>query len=244
MIRKYGWHRSNKDLRDNLYLNIRPDIVLPEIVDLRPKCSPVFDQGELGSCTANALIGAMEFNELREGQPLIPLSRLFLYFNERNLEDSVDYDSGASLRDGIKSLNKQGVCSEEDWPYVEANFTFPPTLRCYDDAIAHEISSYHGLITLKDMQTCLAEGYPFVCGISVYESMESEVVKNTGKVPMPSWDEHCLGGHAMCAVGYELKKQVFIVRNSWGVDWGMSGYCEIPFEYIKQLGDDFWVIHQ
>src|SRR3984893_19246542 len=155
-------------------------------VDLRPKCSPVENQGQLGSCTANALVGALEFLELKDGVPFVDLSRLFVYYNERVIEGTADQDSGAFLRDGIKSLAKQGVCPEEEWPYRITAFRQTPTLACYADAKNHEITSYHRISTTDEMRTCLAEGFPFVFGFTVYSSFESVTVARSGVLNMPT----------------------------------------------------------
>jgi C1A family cysteine protease len=241
-----GWLPDRPDHRDFLYGAIRKaPAKLPKSVDLRgPTLSAVENQGELGSCTANALAGALEFLELKSGQKFVDVSRLFIYYNERVLENSISTDSGAMIRDGIKSLVAQGVCSEEKWPYVISKFTKKPTPGCYSEAIRRKISSYHRLSTLSDMRACLAEGYPFVFGFSVYEGFESPKVAKTGVLNMPKSSERQLGGHAVCAVGYDDKEKRIIVRNSWGTDWGMNGYFTMPYDYVsnRNLSDDFWTI--
>jgi C1A family cysteine protease len=240
-----GWIPDLPDQRDFLYSAIRAaPAKLPKAVDLSMLMSPVEDQGQLGSCTANALAGVLEFLELKDGQKLLDLSRLFIYYNERAIEQSVEVDSGAMLRDGIKSLVKQGVCAEKKWPYVISKFTKKPSPACYRDASKHTISSYHRLLTLKDMRACLAQGYPFVFGFSVYESFESAKVVKTGIVDMPRPSERQLGGHAVCAVGYDDKAKRIIVRNSWGPKWGSKGYFTMPYDYVsdRNLSDDFWTI--
>jgi C1A family cysteine protease len=219
---------------------------LPAKVDLRAKCPPVENQGQLGSCTANALAGALEFLELKDRRPLVDLSRLFVYYNERVIEHSVKHDAGAMLRDGIKTLAKQGVCAEKLWPYVIKKFATKPTATCYAQAQQHTISSYQRLSTTQEMRACLADGYPFVFGFTVYESFESDAVARTGTVPMPTRHERTLGGHAVCAVGYDDKSQRFIVRNSWGADWGRKGYFTMPYAYLadRNLSDDFWTMRK
>jgi C1A family cysteine protease len=241
----YGWVPDLPDQRDYLYRAIRPaPTVLPHDVDLRPTCSPVEDQGNLGSCTANALVGALEFLEKKNGKQVTDLSRLFIYYNERVIEHTVKTDSGAMLRDGIKTLTKDGVCTEKRWPYVIRKFAVKPTPRCYKEALSHTITSYHRILTLEEMLACLAEGYPFVFGFTVYESFESAEVAQTGLVPMPTQGERVLGGHAVLAVGYSESTRRFIVRNSWGTGWGDAGYFTIPYEYLsnRDLSDDFWTI--
>ncbi len=241
----YGWLPDRPDQRDLLYSAIaKPPRKLPPTVDLREMCSPVEDQGNLGSCTANALVGNLEFLEKKVGEPVTDLSRLFVYYNERVLEGTVNEDSGAVIRDGIKTLVKQGVCSEKRWPYVIAKFAKKPTAACYKEASKEQITSYHRILTLDQMRQCLAEGYPFVFGFTVYESFESEAVAKTGQAEMPKPDEQVLGGHAVMAAGYDDGTKRFLIRNSWGTDWGMEGYFTMPYDYLdnRNLSDDFWTI--
>src|SRR6266568_4205862 len=137
----YGWLPDLPDYRDFFYSAVaRRLATLPSKIDMRSKCSPVEDQGQLGSCTANALVGALEFLEIKDGAPFVDLSRLFVYYNERVIEGTVDQDSGAFIRDGIKSLAKQGVCPEKEWPYRVRDFTRKPTAKCYSDARKHQIT--------------------------------------------------------------------------------------------------------
>ncbi len=245
VIRGYGWVPDLPDQRDYLFRTIRVvPPVLPHQVDLRPSCSPVENQGNLGSCTANALVGALEFLEIKNTKSFFDLSRLFVYYNERVIEHSVKTDSGAMLRDGIKTLAKQGVCMEKTWPYIISKFAVKPVAKCYKEAASHTITSYHRILTQDEMLECLAEGYPFVFGFTVYESFESPEVAQSGIVQMPQQGERVLGGHAVLAVGYDDATKRFIVRNSWGPDWGMGGYFTMPFEYLtaRNLSDDFWTI--
>jgi C1A family cysteine protease len=243
----YGWRPDRPDQRDFLYGTIRKPLVekLPFSVDLRKFCSKVEDQGQLGSCTSQSLVGALEFIEIKDKVPNYrDLSRLFVYYEERIIENTVSSDSGAELRDGIKALNKKGVCGESLWPYVVGKFRNKPTQNCYTDAKKHVITSYYRLNTLDEMRVCLASGFPFVFGFSVYSSFESDEVAKTGIVPMPDKNEELLGGHAVMSVGYNDNTQKFIVRNSWGENWGDHGYCYMPYKYLenRNLSDDFWCI--
>jgi C1A family cysteine protease len=242
--KRYGWHPDLPDSRDLLY---RPPkaLRLPASADLRPLCSPVEDQGQLGSCTANALAGALELLEnKRATAPFADLSRLFIYYNERVLEHSVASDSGAPLRDGVKCLAKLGVCKESLWPYAIARFADKPSPACYKDAAKRVISAYRRVIGLAQLRACLASGFPVVFGFTVYASFESAAVAKTGVMPMPKPGEAVLGGHAVLAVGYDDKAKRLLVRNSWGPAWGQQGYFTMPYAYAQDAGlaRDFWTI--
>ena len=243
----YGWLPDLPDHRDMRYGVVRTvPAKLPPLVDLRAHCSAVEDQGNLGSCTGNALAGAVEFLEKKDGVRLTDVSRLFIYYNERVIEHSVNDDSGAMIRDGIKTLVKLGVCSEKKWPYVISKFTSKPSPGCYKDARDHQVTAYARLQTVDEMRACLAEGFPFIFGFTVYESFESTRVANTGVAPLPTPKEKVLGGHAVLAVGYDDAKKRFLVRNSWGPTWGMKGYFTMPYAYLgdRNLSDDFWTIRR
>lgn len=251
-IARYGWMPDLPDHRDLLYAAPLTALkALPPKVDLRKGCPPVFDQGQLGSCTANAIGGAFQFDQRKEALKSFVPSRLFIYYNERDMEGTTGQDSGAYIRDGIKSVNKLGVCPETMWPYDPSPFppnpklTVKPSPACYAEAKKHTADQYSRVPrTLNQMKGCLASGYPFVFGFTVYESFESSQVAKTGVVPMPKPGEEVLGGHAVMAVGYDDSSQRFIVRNSWGTGWGIKGYFTMPYAYLLDgnLSDDFWTI--
>ena len=244
--RAFGWVPDMPDHRDVLYA--APAALLPKLltaIDLRDRCPAVYDQGQLGSCTANAIAGAHQFEQMKQGLPAFAPSRLFIYYNERSMEHTIDSDAGAQLRDGMKSVGKIGACPETDWPYDITQFRTRPTATAYTDAEQNKAVQYRRVSrSLAQMRACLAEGFPFVFGITVYESFESDAVATSGQVPMPSPSESCLGGHALVAVGYNDQDHVFIARNSWGDGWGMKGYFTIPYAYLldENLADDFWTI--
>lgn len=247
-IARYGWVRDLPDQRDHLYAAPAEFLLkLPPNVDLRPQCPAIYDQGQLGSCTANAIAAALEFDQMKENQPNIFLpSRLFIYYNERALEGTVNEDSGAQIRDGIKTVAKQGDCPEALWPYDITKFAIKPPEQCYQQALKFKAVQYQRVSQmLNQLKGCLASGYPFVFGFTVYNSFESQQVAQTGHASMPSPSETVIGGHAVVAVGYDDSQSWFIVRNSWGDGWGMKGYFTLPYAYLldQNLASDFWTIH-
>lgn len=245
--KRYGWNPDLPDHRDYMFAS-RPSTLqqLPPAVDLRKQCPAVYDQGELGSCTANAIGAAFEFELIKQNlkDDFMP-ARLFIYYNERTMEGTVSEDSGAQLRDGIKTVNKQGVCPEKMLPYDVSQFTKKPSVKCYKEALLHQVISYKRIVRdLSQIKGCLAEGYPFVFGFTVYEAFESESVAKTGILNLPQKGERPVGGHAVLAVGYDDAQKRFIVRNSWSDAWGQKGYFTIPYDYLlnENLSDDFWTI--
>jgi C1A family cysteine protease len=243
---RYGWIPDLPDARDRMYRAPKSAGLLPKSADLRGGCPAVYDQGDLGSCTANAIGAAVEFDQRKQKfpQPFAP-SRLFIYYNERALEGTIPTDSGAMLRDGIKAVATQGACPESMWPYAEPKFADRPPAQCFKLGKMHPAVQYNRLAQdLGQMKTCLAGGFPFVFGFTVYESFESDEVEKTGVAPMPESGETALGGHAVMAVGYDDAAGTFLVRNSWTANWGMSGYFTMPYAYLENnnLADDFWMI--
>lgn len=219
-------------------------VSLPETVDLRSQFPQVYDQGNLGSCTANALCAVFEFETVDENiDKGFKPSRLFVYYNERKLENTINEDSGALLSDGIKSMKKYGVCSEKDCPYIIENFTHKPSTIAYKNALNHKVinaSNIHQDLT--SMKLSLVNKNPFVVGIAIYSSFESDQVTKTGIVPIPKAGEECLGGHAVVVCGYT--KDHWILRNSWGPKWGDKGYFYLPYLYLldSNLSSDLWNI--
>jgi C1A family cysteine protease len=173
-------------------------------------------------------------------------SRLFIYYNERTMEGSVASDAGAQIRDGIKSIGVQGACPEAEWPYNIAKFADKPTPVCYKDGKKCEALAYQRLsnTNLNQLKGCIASGYPFVFGFTVYEAFESAEVAKTGILNLPAPTEKTVGGHAVLAVDYDDAIERFIIRNSWAKDWGMKGYFTMPYAYITSpnLADDFWTV--
>jgi C1A family cysteine protease len=259
-------------------------VEIPTTFDLRPKCPAVYDQGEEGSCTANAGCAA---RTMLAGDPTILLSRAFQYFMERYLEGDTDQDAGASMKDIGEALKEFGVCLDSDMPYVEGDYTNAPSDAAKQAALVYKISGASMVNGVDGIKTALVtRNEPVLCGMTAYESMESTRVAETGILPMPKDDEQILGGHAVAIVGYlpslpaetmkklhpflarEVSEKVdkdtcfekvieeilnilgqhkdsgyFIVRNSWGADWGDNGYFYMPYEYVeKKFANEFWIL--
>lgn len=242
---KYGWIPSLPDLRDQVLKLLGKE--LPNSIDLRPDMPEVYDQGDLGSCTGNAIAAAIHYDQKKNGNKFIfAPSRLFIYYQERSLEGSIMSDSGAQIRDGIKACASVGVCPESRWAYDTSFFSANPPAVAYHSASQHKITNYSSVPQhLTTMQEALVRGYPIVIGFTVYDSFESINVAQTGNVPMPTATESVQGGHAVLVCGYDNTRQVFIVRNSWGPDWGDKGYFYMPYAYLTNpsLATDFWVIN-
>jgi len=246
MQRKYGWRKDSLDFRDAPFVPKLMVTHLPESIDLEPLMPPVYDQGQIGSCTANALAGVMEYERKKQQGSAFTPSRLFIYYNERVIEGTTESDSGAELRDGIKTLSNKGVCPEDEWPYDISKFTVMPPKSCYDEAANCEAIKYFSIRQrIHDLQSCLAEGNPFTFGFSVFEFFESREMATTGILKVPTKNENFLGGHAVVGVGYDNSKKCFKVRNSWGANWApFNGYFYMPYDYIlnANLASDFWKV--
>lgn len=246
-VRRNGWKPQLPDFRDFEFT--APHTTAPS-GSLRAQCPQVIeDQGQLGSCTANAIAVAIWFDLIKQKITAFAPSRLFIYYNERAMEGTIQSDSGAMIRDGIKSVNTLGVCSEALWPYSDANpgpFTRRPPKAAYTAALKNKSVKYQAVAqNLDAMKACLAAGSPFVFGFTVYESFESDAVAASGVVPMPGKSERVLGGHAVLCVGWDDASQRFLCRNSWGSGWGQGGYFTMPYAYLTnpKLASDFWVIN-
>jgi len=266
-----GWLRDLPDFRDYTDKNekIAPHLeaigiaqpeklTVPPMIDLRAYCSPVEDQGALGSCTANAVVGLVEYFERRAFGKYIDASRLFLYKATRDLLHWTG-DTGAYLRSTIGALALFGVPPEEYWPYKITTFDIEPSAFCYAFAQDYRAISY---FRLDDMATTpaalvtkikagLAAGIPCVFGFTVYSSIAQAA--KSGRIPYPGKGEKVLGGHAMLVIGYDdnvtitnsnsgaTSKGALLIRNSWGPTWGNHGYGALPYDYVtQQLAVDFW----
>jgi C1A family cysteine protease len=244
-VRNFGWIPDIADITDLLFTP-DPSVGIVTSVDLSPACSSVENQGSLKSCSANALVSALEYLENIEKQKFNDLSRLFVYYNARMIENSIEQDSGIQIRDGIKALQTYGVCQEKTWPYIISDFKKEPISDSYQEANDHRIVSAERITSFNDMLQCLSEGYPFVFGFIAYDSFQSSEVAQTGALGMPKSNEKKVGGHAVLAVGYDNDKQIFKIRNSYGSNWGVNGYFTMPFDYLRDasLSSDFWVIRK
>lgn len=201
-----------------------------------------------GNCTSQAIAAAVQYQQNidKPAWAFMP-SRLFIYFNERILENTVNEDSGAMIRTGIKVINKIGTAKEDLWPYDIAKFTYKPPLLAYQNAKLHTCLRYQRVgQTEFEIKTALAQGHPVIFGFSVYESFETDIVAHTGIVPLPLSFEKLLGGHAVLIVGYDDEMKLFKIRNSYGPNWGRNGYFYLPYEYVcdSDLSCDFWIIEQ
>jgi C1A family cysteine protease len=241
---KFGWIRDLPDPRDFKF-KVPAPIELPELVDFRLQCPLIYDQGESNSCTANAMGGAFQFEQISQKKQDFMPSRLFIYYNTRVLEGTVNSDCGATLRDTMKTLVDNGVCPESKWGFNLSKLTVKPNCCCYYTAKKNQVLQYLSVTrNLTEIKSCLAEGYPIAFGFIVFESFMTDSVKNSGIAVMPLLSEQALGGHAVLIVGYDNSKNALIVRNSWGTNWGLSGYFYLPYEYITtpNLASDFWTI--
>ena len=239
----YGRLPDLGDFRDHKFSMLH-GLALPSSVDLRTSCSSIDDQGQLGACTSFATGEAIRYARRKQGLQDFPLSHLYLYFNSRPANQK-GVDSGASLKDTVKSAAKMGDCQEEDWPYDITRFASRPPAKSYKDALKDRALSYMRVTQdPNQMKNCLAQNFPIVIGFTVYSSFESAQVASSGIVPMPGPSEQVLGGHAVLVCGYSDIDKMFLVRNSWGTGWGMQGYFKMPYAYLLNgsLASDFWTI--
>ncbi|MFJ8356816.1 C1 family peptidase [Bacillus paramycoides] len=249
IVRYFTVRKDPIDLRDKVFQSylFSSEEDLPTQVDLRNRMSEVVDQGQLGSCTANAIVsGLREYLLKQSGRPFVPLSRLFLYYHEREIEGDTQDDKGAILRDGMGVLERIGVCPEEDFPYTE-DFRDTPSTKAENDATLYRIGQYNRVQNLSLLKAALAHGLPVVLGFLVTKTFYySEEVRKTGIVPISGIDDVITengqqAGHAVCAVGYDDSKQTVIIRNSWGAEWGDKGYCYFPYELFQNgIVQDMW----
>jgi len=246
----YGYRVSLPDQRDLiLRFTTAQQKATAASVDLRGTgyLPEVWDQGNLGACVSHGTGAAYSYDLAKQGaEKNFTPARLFIYYNGRVIENTVSSDSGLTIADGAKSINQYGCPPESDWAYSIGQYTMKPPQQAYTDGAARQSVKYARVPqTVVDMQACLTGGYPIVIGFTVYESFESSEVAGTGIVPMPGPGERVMGGHCTLLAGYQ-PDGTWILRNSWGRDWGQQGYFTMPQQYLTnpKYASDFWVVSQ
>ncbi|MDQ3234542.1 MAG: C1 family peptidase [Pseudobdellovibrionaceae bacterium] len=241
-----GWLPDKYDERDFAYKAKKTNATFPSVVDNRKRFFRAWDQGDLGSCTAQAAGAACMFLDVYDrDMPVVVPSRLFVYYATRTLEGTKHSDSGATLRNTIKAIATWGYPPEDKWPYSIEKFTVRPPEEVISLAAKERIKSYERLgRDLNQFREAINEGLPVIIGFSVYSSIDDRSVKKTGFIPVPKPGDMRDGGHAVLVVGYDDTKAALIIRNSWGEEWGEEGFGYLPYRYIEDpaLSGDFWVI--
>jgi C1A family cysteine protease len=260
MSRIYNLTKDIDDARDLLFMGERAKgAQLPAAFDLRDSCPPVWDQGDEGSCTSHA---GCACRSMLQNDTQLDLSKAFLYYQERALEGKTQEDSGATIRDICKATQQFGICPSEDMPYVAGDYKNPPSQKAIENAVAYKILNYKRVLSCSDVkQSLVSRRQPVLIGITVYESIESSQVTQSGILPCPKWGERVLGGHAVLIVGYKDETPTFwnrlcslffgattsgsfIVRNSWGEGWGQKGYFMMPYAYFNRYAYDCWIMEK
>lgn len=246
--KKLMWKREKLDTRDYIFPKQSAN-KLPGSIDLRSFAMPVEDQGNLGSCTGHAIAESIEILNKKNGKNT-EISRLFIYYQERVYMNTINTDSGAYIRDGIKSVYHIGAPLESFWPYNIPKWNVKPSSAAYDDAAKRKVTLYQKCADFTAVKSALAAGFPVMVGYDVYSSFVSYKVSATGIMPYPNTKvEALLGGHAVSLVGYNdnfnnTRNGYFIAKNSWGPKWGDKGYFYMPYSVIQntRMSSDFWAI--
>lgn len=258
-----GRKKDKPDPRDHLYAQRHEAEIAQPIkpsADLRPGLPAAFDQGNFGSCGPNAGDGLM-CHLFPDCGKTGGFSRFQLYRDVRVIEGDLDEDGGVETRDVLRSLQLTGVAPESLWPYVPGNFKREPPPEVYAEAEKYSLERYSRLVSGRDMLACLSAGFPFLLGIELFESFDSDDMARHGVVGMPNpSSEQVIGGHDVLAVGYDLNfkarddfkrsgvdpalvaDQALLIRNSWGPLWGIGGHFWLPMPYAinTSLGGDAW----
>lgn len=221
-----------------------PAVELPTKIDLRPLCSEVENQETLNSCAANAVVGAVEYHRNKAKLPPQELSRLYVYYNARKMAGRQDLDEGTFIHHAMAAVLAFGVCEERMWPYQTALVNNEPTRACFSNATRYEAISFARTTFPGQVLQALAAGIPIVFGAYFPEDFYLEAARSTAMPKVAEFRDDAGGGHAMLIVGYDLKAQMFIVRNSWGPEFADGGYCLIPFDTMMAYAhpEHFWVI--
>jgi hypothetical protein len=224
------------------------DVQVPDRMDLREFCTTVEDQGQIGSCTANAAVGALEYHYKRRDGRAADLSRMFVYFNTRRMRGQLFDDCGAQIREAMASIMAFGACREEVWPYNPALFAQEPPREAYNDAWARDALQYARVDGTRGAVRAVAKGLPVVFGCGIPERCYAEA-ERTGVMPElrpGELEQGTAGGHSMLIVGYDNNRQSLLVRNSWGESWGERGYVWIPYSVLDATSSpsEYWVMSE
>lgn len=211
-------------------------------VDLRSVMPPVYDQGQIGSCTGNGSAAVYDFDNFKRNGSYLTPSRLFIYYGARVIEGDPEQDNGAQIHDVVQVLQQSGTPTERTWPYNTDQFATKPSASAYSEATKHQALHAYS-VDFPQIQAALTAGFPVVFGTDVYTEI-NDLTASDYKMPMPAPGEQPEGGHCMVICGYftDSAGLWFWVRNSWGTGWGLNGYCLIPAAYIKSYASDFWVV--
>ena len=240
------WRQSTPDSRDYLFSDsgisgAANDGALRDTVDLREWDSVIENQGQLGSCTGNAITNCYELMVKRaRPQDFVELSRLFVYYNARSYDKYTDYDWGATIRDGLRGVSDYGVCSETLWPYDITKYNVRPNEACYVDAVPRRIPRYIRLQNIDEMISAINAEHPVVCGMTIFESFMN-LNENNAVVTTTVTGDYSVGSHAVAIIGYRQNERLFIAKNSFGAAWGARGYFYIPYDYVRDYAFESWI---
>ena len=241
-----GWKRQAPDSKAKLFKGVQATLTehASDVIDMRHWCSFVEDQRTLGSCVANAIVGALELLRIKNGLAHTELSRLFTYYNARLMHNDESTDSGSIISLAIGTLNTLGTCTEATWPYVEDLVCIRPAWHAYQEAYGNKVGNYElingtGQARIDACINALRGGQPVVFGMDIDEAFTAN------KSPSLFFSGPNVGNHAMLMVGYLPAQKQFIVRNSWGTNWADAGYWYMDEQLLdKQNAADTWVLYE